>query len=237
MVRHQFVNYIRSNGIFVRNGTADSSIDILSKCKQLLHESVAKHNLLQDMKLIKDSANCKSPCLSFGWTKTNANAYKLTRTNMFQNTKPSIILGDSEKLSSKAKATLMLSVNEALLSCPQLKNAFDIPQYDSDCNEFTNVFKGMWEKCIQDYLNKPDYDFQNFNFEAFTVMIPLVLGPHRDKLNDYLCQMSNVVQINVSLPINDLLDGPLKTWIWKVLGPAALLFPLSIILYSRKVIR
>ena len=68
-------------------------------------------------------------------------------------------------------------------------------------------------------------------------MIPLVLGPLRDKLDDYLRQMSNMVQINVSLPIKDLPDGPLKTWIRNLLGPDALLFPLSIILYSRKVVR
>ena len=49
--------------------------------------------------------------------------------------------------------------------------------------------------------------------------------------------MSNVLQINKSLPINDLPDGPLKTWIQSILGPEAVLFPLSIILYSQKVIR
>ena len=225
------------NGIFVKNGKADSSIDILSKSKKFLHESVSQHNLLRDMKLIKDSANRKSPCLSFGWTKTNCNAYKTTRTNMFQNTKPSIILGDFNKLSSKAKATLMLSVCEALSSCSELDNAFDIPLNDPVRNEFSKVFSGMWESSIQDYLRSPNFELPNFKFEAFTVMIPIVLGPHRDKLNDYLRQMSNVVQINVSLPIDDLPDCQLKTWIRNLLGPDAVLFPLSIILYSRKVVR
>ena len=217
-------------GFFVKNG-------ILSKSKKLLHESVSKHNLLQDMKLIKDSANRKSPCLSFGWTKTNCNAYKTTRTNMFQNTRPSIILGDFDKLSSNAKATLMLSIIEALSSCSALENAFDIPMNDTDRSGFSKIFSGMWQNCIRDYLKNQQYQFQDFNFEAFTVMIPIILGPHRDKLNDYLRQMSNVVQINVSLPIDDLPDGQLKAWIRNLLGPDAVLFPLSIILYSRKVVR
>lgn len=181
-----------SNGVFVRNGTCDSLIDPLSKCKQLLQKSISQHQLLDNMKLIKDGANRKSPCLSFGWTKTNANAYKTTRTNLFQNTLPSVILRDFETLSTPARATLVLAVQEALLSVPELNNAFNIPDHDADRSDLSRKFSGMWLESVRDYLEQTDYEFQNFSFEAFTVMVPIVLGPHRDKLNDFLRQMSNI---------------------------------------------
>ena len=202
-----------TRGVFVRNVPSKSSGDSLSECKRLLQESVSEHNLLHNMKLISDGANRKSPCLSFGWTKTNAKLYKMTRTNMFQNTRPAIILGDFDNLSCHAKATLMLAIQNSLSLCPELNDAFKIPSNDSDRSEFCEIFSGMWLDSIKEYLHQDHYEYHNFNFEAFTVMIPLVLGPHRDKMNDFLKPMSNVVQINVSLPIQVLPDGPLKVCI------------------------
>ena len=83
----------------------------------------------------------------------------MTCTNLFQNTKPFISLRDFEKLSSDAKATLMLAVHDALHSCPELNDTFYIPPHNSDCDEFTKIFLGMWVDSIQEYLNESDYKF------------------------------------------------------------------------------
>ena len=53
------------------------------------------------------------------------------------------------------------------------------------------------------------------SFEAMTLLIPLMVGNHRDVLNDFNQQMCRAVQINLSLPVEEVfkVNSPMRKWL------------------------
>ena len=232
-------NIFDSNHVFVSNDTSNVEKRKLKKVSDLLSKAVSDHGLLNSIKLCSNISKRKSPSLNFGWTKTDANSYKYTRYNLFGNVEPSFVRTDYDKLSDQARALLILAITEGIQLCPEKDSTFLIPKGDNKRQDYRQQFSNYWHESLSRYfeLNKIKDALPELPFEAFTVLIPLLLGAHRDVLNDHLKGMSNVIQINTSLPIDLLPDGDLKNWIKSILGEGAKMFPLSIILYSRRVIR
>ena len=132
-----------------------------------------------------------------------------------------------------------MAIREGIQLFPEKESTFHIPAGDNKRQDYCQQFSRYWHESLSRYfeIHKIKDALPQLPFEAFTILIPLLLGAHRDVLNDYLKGMSNVIQINTSVPIDILPDGDLKNWIKSILGEGATMFPLSIILYSRRVIR
>ena len=225
-----------SNHVFILNDSSNPEDRKLKNFSDLLSKAVADHGLLNGIKLCLNISKRKSPSLNFGWTKTNANTYKYTLYNVFGNVEPSFVRTYFDKLSHKSRALLILAIQEGIKICLEKESTFHIASGDNKRHE---QFSHDWYESLKRYYEKHNIDdaLPQLPFEAFTILIPLLLGAHHDVLNNYLKGMSNVIQINTLVPIDILPDGNLKNWIKSILGKDATMFPLSIMLYSRRVIR
>ena len=171
--------------------------------------------------------------MSFGYTQTNANIYCQNRVTDTGATGPGLT-NISCDLPQTIKDELVKAMDAAIRCSPKQYMEYDIDQIDpvrSRYRKSLNVAMGV----EYDKNGKPLSC--EIKCEAFTIIIPLVLSAHRDVMNDNNKYADSVIQINHTFSISDdniPMSEKLKDWM-RSCGVNNV-FPVSIIMYSRKVI-
>ena len=181
----------------------------------------------------KRGATKSSPVLSFGYTQTNANLYRECRKTDTFSAGPGFTKITCD-LPQEIKNELAIAMDIALRCVPDKYMEYDVSQTGSERNDHRkdlNIALGV----RYDHQGKPDR--VEIMCEAFTIIIPLSLSAHRDVLNDSSKCMDSVIQINHSFSINDdtiPMPDDLRKWMKE--NGVDDMFPVSIIMYSRKVV-
>ena len=229
------------NSVFVANMVTSNELSknsLLQEAKSLLLRSVEK-GLLDEIKFVDKGKRGGTPTMSFGFTKSDCRQYPKARNTIFGNVDPILVEGDFANLDTVVKGYLFKTIQKILSLSPKKADTFHIPLAIKERAAYRVKFTQPW-------LDAYNFTFPNdssalketvFPFEAFTVICPLVLGDHRDLLNDFVSGMAIVLQFSAMLPIDVLTDhSPLKKWILSTF-PDASIFPASLIFYSRRVVR
>ena len=95
------------------------------------------------------------------------------------------------------------------------------------------LFGIKWDKNLHTPPVKSGLPF--LSCEAMTILIPTILGDHKDKLNDYIKEMCRAVQINVSLPVKEVYEEGSQMRNMLIEAGYTNEFPLTMIGYSRMV--
>lgn len=170
------------------------------------------------------------PTISLGWTATDCHQYSKNKCTTAGNIKPFLRDGG---LSSSSKKLLLNCIQEVLGSLPS-EHCFNV---EAEPNETAKRLRKEMIGQFQELLGgSSEYD-DSFRVEGITITVPSTIGFHRDKMNSDSEGMKSVVSINVNVPINDETvprESTLRKWLTEngFVGT----FPLSIILYSRKVV-
>lgn len=209
----------------------------LQQAKALLLRSVEK-GLLNDIKFVDKAKRGGTPTMSFGFTKSDCRQYPKARNTIFGNVDPIIVEGDFVKLDTVVKGLLFKTIHVILSLSPKNAETFHIPDENKERAAYRQKFTEPWiESYKSTFPNESSPKETVFPFEAFTIICPLILGDHRDLLNDFVSGMAVVLQFSAMLPIDILPhNSPLKNWILSMF-PDALVFPTSLIFYSRRVVR
>ena len=192
----------------------------------------AKKKLQQSMKKPR-SRVCHSdilPTISLGWTSTNCHEYSKNKATTAGNIKPFLRDGG---LSKRTKQLLLNCVCNVLESLP-VEQCFNV---DLESNQFVTQMRKEMIGRFQNLLGGSKEYNGRFRVEGITITVPSAIGFHRDTMNCGRKGMKSVVSINVNVPINDETvppKTPLSQWLKD--NGCTVSFPVSIILYSRKVV-
>ena len=181
----------------------------------------------------KRGGSKKSPVMSFGWTQTNANQYNENRQTDSGATGPGLT-NVTVDIEPGIKVELMKAMDAAMKCTPKGDMEYNIGKPGGSRNQYRKeLSQAMGVK--YDKEGKPSS--VEIKCEAFTIIIPLNLSAHRDIMNDAQKDMDSVVQINhlfLLQNFKDCMSDDLFQWISA--NSDSLYFPVSIILYSRKVV-
>ena len=230
--------------VFNRNATLFGGDDACSNCfpnpenvfKAITNQAMksCKEGLLQNLKLSSDATR-KSPSFSFGWTKFDPNKYGSARCNGAGNIE-STLYAAIDHLSMDGRRALVKAYDIGIKACPDGHDTFTIPpeqkkriQQRHGLNK--KLFNIKWKDC----LHRPTKNTPFLSCEAMTVLIPTILGNHKDVLNNSTKAMSHAVQINVSLPVNETYDKGSRMQNWLIEQGYSDDFPVTMIGYSRMV--
>ena len=168
------------------------------------------------------------PTVSLGWTTQNAHEYVNNKFTIAGNIKPFLRDGG---LSVTAKDSLLQCIKVVLNELP-VETCFNMENHEDP--NVTKFRKNMAGK-FQELLGGDSCFDSSFRIEGITIVIPLGIGNHVDKMNCGSQGMNSVVSVNVKVPITDG-TVPKSTKLRNWLDAVGLkeFFPLSIILYSRK---
>ena len=170
------------------------------------------------------------PTVTLGWTTQNAHEYVNNKFTIAGNIKP--FLRDCG-LSVIAKKSLLQCVKVVLKELP-LETCFNIEKHEDP--NVTSLRKKMVGQ-FQELLGGDSCFDPSFRIEGITIVIPLGIGNHVDKMNCGSEGMNSVVSVNVKIPISDsTVPKSSKLRSWLDAGGFKNFFPLSIILYSRKTV-
>ena len=195
--------------MMVINKEVNSISDPIQKCSKLL-ETGCKEGLLDHIQFAGKlrGGEASSPAMQFGWTQADCNQYSDNSIYSVRSIGPFVCSSDCNNLSVKCKSALIECIDTALRSCPKAHETFctgdDITRGDY-CERFNVSLNSKY--CRQ--LNKNHKKKKSKNLpskiritcEAFTIIIPLVLSPHRDVMNNGDTWMNYVVQINACIPL------------------------------------
>ena len=198
-------------------------------------EKAIKLGLLKNIEFTekKRGATKKSPVMSFGWSQTNANQYSENRQTDTGATGPGLT-NISIDLDPTIKEQLVKVMDVAMKSTPKGDNEYDIGPADSERAKYRRQFNECMGVNYDEHGKAISCEIK---CEAFTIIIPLVLSAHRDVMNDDLKDMDSVIQINHSFSMSKLAEFLSEDLIkWLKENGVEDLFPVSIILYSRKVV-
>ena len=191
--------------------------------------------LLRKLNLSTDPSR-KSPSFSFGWTKSDPKKYGDARCNGAGNVQSTLSHAAIDHLTIDGRRALLKVYDIGIKACPDGHDTFTIPH---DHKKRVEQRQELNKKLFNIKLKK-NLDTQNANepfmsCEAMTVLIPTILGNHKDVLNDSIKTMSRAVQINVSLSVNETYDegSPMRNWLTKQGYHDE--FPVTMIGYSRMV--
>ena len=175
----------------------------------------------------------KSPVMSFGWTQTNANQYNENRQTDSGATGPGLT-NVTVDIEHDIKDALMKAMDAAMKCTPKGDMEYNIGKSGGSRNQYR---KELSEAMGVTYDKEGKPSSVEIKCEAFTIIIPLNLSAHRDIMNDAQKDMDSVVQINhlfLLQNFKDCMSDDLFQWISE--NSESLYFPVSIILYSRKVV-
>ena len=228
------------NSVFVSNMVTSCELSKnspLQEIKSLLLRSVEK-GLLDEIKFVDKGKRGGTPTMSFGFTKSDCRKYPKARNTIFGNVDRIIVEGDFVNLDTVVKGLLFKIIQKIVSLSPNKADTFYIPHDNKERAAYREKFTEPWLDAYKStFPNDSDLKETVFPFEAFTIICPLVLGDHRDLLNDFVSGMAIVLQFSAMLPIDTLTDNsPLKKWILSTF-PGALIFPASLIFYLCRVVR
>ena len=170
------------------------------------------------------------PTISLGWSTQNCHEYAKNKCTTAGNVRPSLRDGH---LSTSCKKLLLQCVQKVLKAIPS-KHCFNLDvETDDVVSELRKSMIGQFQSLLG---GSSEYD-GSFRVEGITMTIPSAIGFHRDSLNCNREGMRSVVSVNVNVPINDETVPALsKLRLWLEENGYNSSFPLSIILYSRKMV-
>ena len=233
--------------MMVINKEVNSISDPIQKCSKLL-ETACEEGLLDHIQFTEKSrgGEASSPVMQFGWTQTDCNQYSENRINSIGSIGPFVCSSDCNNLSVKCKSALIECIDTTLRSCPKAHETFCTGNDETRgaYHERFNVSLDIkyQRQRIKNNKNKKKRKYEKspskirITCEAFTIIIPLVLSPHRDVMNDGDPWMNSVVQVNARIPLNEktVKSQSLRNYI-SANSTDPNFFPCSIILYSRDV--
>ena len=236
--------------MMVINKEVNSISDPIQKCSKLL-ETACEEGLLDHIQFSEKSrgGEASSPVMQFGWTQTDCNQYSENRINSVGSIGPFVCSSDCNNLSVECKSALIECIDTALRSCPKAHETFCTGNDETRgaYRERFNVSLDLKYRRQRVKNNKNPKKKRNRTYEkspseiritceAFTIIIPLVLSPHRDVMNDGDTRMNSVVQVNARIPLNEktVKSQSLRNYI-SANSTDPKFFPCSIILYSRDV--
>ena len=211
-----------------------------------LLETAYDEGLLDHIQFVEKlcGGEASSPVMQFGWTQTDCNQYSDNRIiNSLGSIGPFICSSDCNNLSVKCKSALIECIDTALRSCRKAHETF-YTGYDETRGDYRECFNVSLDIKYRRQRNKNNKKKKSkkipsevrITCEAFTIIIPLVLSPHRDVMNDGDTRMNSVVQVNARIPLNEktVKSQSLRNYI-SANSTDPDFFPCSIILYSRDV--
>lgn len=213
---------------------SNNSSEVFARCYKEALES-CKEGLLNKLKPPSTSEKRKSPSISFGFTKSDPMEYGANRISQGGNVRSSFSHDKIADLSDIGKQHFVKLYDCGIKSCPDGHMTFDIPPAHHHRNECRRILNYFFNSNF-DESDNDDTISQNkpyLSFEAMTLLIPLMVGNHRDVLNDFTQQMCRAFQINLSLPVEEVfeLDSPMRKWLSSIGYTEN--FPFSMIAYSR----
>ena len=194
-----------------------------------------QEGLLQKLNLSTDPTR-KSPSFSFGWTKSDPKKYGGSRCNGAGNVQSTLSRAAIDHLSIKGRRALLKAYDIGIKACPDGHDTFTIPQdHKKRFEQRQELNKKLFNIKWKDHLHSPSANQPFLSCEAMTVLIPTILGNHKDVLNDPTKTMSRAVQINVSLSVNETYDEGSRMRNWLIKQGYGEEFPVTMIGYSRMV--
>ena len=231
--------------VFNRNATQFGGNEACSDCfpnSEDVFEAITnramkscQEGLLDNLNLSADSTR-KSPSFSFGWTKSDPKKYASSRCNGAGNVESTLSHAAIDHLSYNGRLALVKAYDIGIKACPDGHNTFTIPHGQKKrIQQRQRLNKKLFRITWQDGLDRPLTSTSFLSCEAMTVLIPTILGNHKDKLNDSMKEMSRAVQINVSLPVNGTYAEGSHMRNWLIEQGYSEEFPVTMIGYSRMV--
>ncbi len=171
------------------------------------------------------------PTVTLGWSQMDSNKYKDTKATIAGNVKPFLRDGG---LPTKIKIHLLNVIRCAIAALP-IECVFNLQVKEE---EILNKFRKAMVDQVEQMLggNEPNSHLK-INIEGITILIPFMIGFHKDTNNCSLDGMEPVIQINCRIPMtNQTIVGGEESELWKWLISHGFKthFPCSIVLYSRK---
>lgn len=186
---------------------------------------------------IERGANRKSPSINFGFTKTDCGQYPAHRSTIAGNVDPSLSTKDIDHTSSECRNQLLLAIDNAMKACPDRHNTFNISSEYPDRPKFRRILnKFFGVDILQDSTKPVDKNTPYIPFEAGTILCPLIVGGHRDLLNDHLKTMHRVMQVNMPVSIADAFSNNHRICQWLKARDLSNIVPMTLVGYSRKVV-
>ena len=170
------------------------------------------------------------PTILVGWSTQNCHEYSSHKCTTAGNVRPALRDGN---LSDASKRLLLQTIQRLLKTLPA-KTCFNI---DMEPDKVVMKMRKSMMCTFQKMLGGSDSYDGSFRVEGITITIPSAIGLHRDVLNCNQDGMSSVASINVNIPITDETVPPeseLRKWLNE--NGYFTSFPVSIILYSRKMV-
>jgi len=171
------------------------------------------------------------PCLSVGYTQSDCNKYGSNLSTIAGTVKPSK-MGDHLPKIIREK---LIEVVELVLKYVPQDSVFDVQFIN--CNKEAETRKMMMSE-LKEYLGG-DSCIDHFRIEGCTILIPIAVGWHYDVMNCCFVGFDCVLSVNVNIPINNkTFTSGTSTVLhqWLAGNGYTKSFPLSFILYSRKVV-
>lgn len=179
---------------------------------------------------IKGAHECALPTITCGWSTNDAHQYKNNRSTIANNLRPFLRTGGIPKA---AREKLFQVVIKAIRSMPKDAICFDM---ETEVDDVLLKYRKDMAKQFVEMLGG-DCDDLHFRVEGITIIIPLSIAAHRDRLNCFSGGMESVLQINTRIPLNEqTVNGGRNSvmWKWLELNGYSDWFPCSVILYGRK---
>ena len=215
-------------------GSTSSTTSTASQRKKLIKKKMKarrRNKIMRSKGIVPSSPQYHPdvlPTITLGWTTQNAHEYVNNKFTTAGNIKP--FLRDAG-LSVSTKHSLLQCVKLVLNELP-VETCFNIEKHQDP--NVTNLRKEMVAK-FQELLGGDSSFDPSFRIEGITIVIPLGIGNHLDKMNCGSEGMNSVVSVNVKVPISQsTVPTSSKLYNWLEAGGFTEFFPLSIILYSRK---
>ena len=222
-----------SNDTVCSTSTCTSSTSTTSTSSQRNKRKRLKKKLSSHARKKSNSYVCHPdvlPTISLGWTRSNCHEYGENKATTAGNVKPFLRDGG---LSDASKKSLLNCVQRVLESLP-FEQCFNVDLEDDKM--ICEMRKEMIAQFQEMLGGSAEYD-GSFRVEGITITIPSAIGGHRDVMNCDRKGMKSVASVNVNIPINDETvpqDTELRRWLDE--NGFSGTFPVSIILYSRKVV-
>ena len=169
------------------------------------------------------------PQIAIGWTTQDCNKYNENASTIMGNVKPFLKQSNIPVATQKD----FIHIVELLLKFFPEEHAFNPNRLK---NTTEREYRIQMFKEFKRHLGG-DEDVQHFRVEGITLLVPISLGWHRDKLNDTRDGFQTVMSVNVQVPINKkTMPLGMETEFGKFLKVNGYLtsFPCSIILYSKE---
>ena len=153
--------------------------------------SACQHGLMKEMSFTEErrsggteNPHGTSPVLHAGFSKSNCRAYAQSRCTQFGHVNATMI-DTMKRLSAECRESLLQIIDMATMLCPHGHDTFSISSDDTFRLKYRSEFNAEFGVKIDLDTGQP-VEGPYLSCEGFTVIIPLVLGAHRDSLNDFL---------------------------------------------------